>query len=86
MGSSGMKRRRGAGATGGRRGAAHPQHLPKVGSRPNLEYEHEHAGAAVLENFGVHETAGSRRWLWWGVLVVLVAIAALAIFALGFWH
>ena len=61
MGSSGMKRT-------GRR------HLPKVGTRPSIEYGVREHRERALDPFG---TDPSRRRVTPGVMLIVVAIAAL---------
>ncbi len=68
-----------------RRKSGKPQHLPKVGTTSNLEYEKKHEGAAVLENFGLHQGRGGGSWVWWTAVAVLIGFAVLALVAFVFW-
>jgi hypothetical protein len=73
MGSSGTKKSR----KGKQR-----QHLAKVGTPAENAHTRHAAERDVVGNFGVH---GGRGWMFWGAVVVLVAIVAVSLLGWVFW-
>ena len=69
MGSSGMKRK-------GRR------HQPKVGSRPERDYALHQEQHAVATQIGL---AGTKGWVFWTAIVVVIAVVVFAVLGLAFW-
>jgi hypothetical protein len=76
MGSQGMKRRRKGG---------HAEHLPKVGTRTQIEAEQHREREAVLDVMGVHERpGGGYAWLTWVAIVLIIAVAVAGAASLAF--
>jgi hypothetical protein len=72
MGSSGSKKTR--------KGAPR-QHLAKVGAPAENRHTQHAAERDVVGNFGV----GSKGWLFWTALVIIVAIVAFSLLGWIFW-
>ena len=72
MGSSGSKKTR--------KGKPR-QHLAKVGTPAENRHTQHAAEHDVVGNFGVH----GKGWLFWGAVVVLVAIVAISLLGWIFW-
>ena len=72
MGSSGSKKTR--------KGKSR-QHLAKVGTPAEQAHTRHAAERDVVGNFGV----GGKGWMFWGAVVVLVAIVAFSLLGWIFW-
>ena len=72
MGSSGSKKTR--------KGQSR-QHLAKVGTPAENSHTLHSAEHEVVGNFGV----GDKGWMFWGAVVVLVAIVAFSLLGWIFW-
>jgi hypothetical protein len=75
MGSSGMKRRR----KGGGKSGHNQQHLPKVGTRDEAEYEQHLERQAVADTMGL---GNAPSWLKWGCLLIGALVLAGAVVSL----
>ena len=56
------------------------QHMPKVGSKPELAHDGSRERSAVMDVMGVHSPGAKRLLFVVGVVILVAAIVALVVF------
>ena len=57
------------------------KHKPKVGTKPEQDYALHEDQRAVMANMGV----AGKGWMFWGAIVIVVAMVFFAILGMALW-
>jgi hypothetical protein len=57
------------------------KHQPKVGTKPERDYALHQDERAVMANMGV----SGKGWMFWGAIVVVVAMVLFAVLGMALW-